>query len=212
MPIRNSKGTALLEFALILPILLVMGLAIIDFGLLIQARLIITNVAREGANRASRHDTNTTEERQTIAALQSSAAPLDLSGTGKICITKIDAGTSSANPSPTIDPTTQLCVGSLAVSSAINAQATNLGLTPAMYNHLVFNTANNSPADIQGVTVVEVFYQYTPVTPLPTFIPGLLNNGGGMLLGSQGVFCTALMGSEANPWSTHSAGKKVRSW
>ncbi len=50
MPVRNSRGTAMVEFALILPVLLVLGFAIVDFGLLIQARLIITNVAREGGD------------------------------------------------------------------------------------------------------------------------------------------------------------------
>ncbi|MDR3566494.1 MAG: pilus assembly protein [Syntrophobacteraceae bacterium] len=193
MPIRNSKGTALLEFALILPILLVFALAIIDFGLLIQARLIVTNVSREGGDIASRPLGIPTPQSDLITMLQTSATPLDLKGAGKICITNIVAGTSEASPSPTISTSNpQFCEGNLAVSSGITAQATNLGLTPAMYDHLVFNTASNTAADIQGVTVVEVFYQYSPVTPLPAFIPGILNNGAGILIGSRAVFCTAI--------------------
>ncbi len=44
----------MIEFCLILPVLLVLVFAIIDFGRLIHARLIITNVTREGGNLASR--------------------------------------------------------------------------------------------------------------------------------------------------------------
>ena len=74
--------------------------------------------------------------------------------------------------------------------SSINAQAQNFGLTASIYNHLVFNSANQT-ADISGVTVAEVFYQYTPITPLPKFITNiLLNNGAGMIVRSSAVYCS----------------------
>ena len=72
---RNDKGAALIEFCLILPVLLVLVFAIIDFGRLIMARLIITNVTREGANLASRDIKSGTD---LIATPRSSATPLDL--------------------------------------------------------------------------------------------------------------------------------------
>lgn len=189
MPVRNSRGTAMVEFALILPVLLMLAFAVVEFGLLIEARLIVTNVAREGGDLASRFDTTTTTENDLITMLQSSAAPLDLSGSGKICITNIVAGSSAASTAPSISTSTpQLCSGSLAAaSSTISSGAQYLGLTQAMYNHLVFNTANNAP-DIKGVTVVEVFYSYTPITPLSALIPGVL--GTGTVLSSEAVFCT----------------------
>jgi Flp pilus assembly pilin Flp len=54
--VRGEKGVAAVEFALILPMLLVMVFGIIDIGRLIQAKLIITSVSREGGSLASRED------------------------------------------------------------------------------------------------------------------------------------------------------------
>jgi len=189
MPIRNHRGAAIVEFCLVLPILLVIVFAIIDFGRLVQARFIITSLAREGGNLASRGIDSGTD---LITMLQSGATPLDMINSGKICISSIQAGLTAASPLPVISTTApQLCAGNLTVASGISAGAPNLGLTAAIYGHLVFKTANQT-ADINGVTVVETFYQYTPITPLPNFIQGiLLNNGSGAIIGSSSVYCTA---------------------
>lgn len=46
---RNNKGASAVEFALILPILVALLFGIIDFGLLIYDKQVITNASREGA-------------------------------------------------------------------------------------------------------------------------------------------------------------------
>ena len=57
-----------------------------------------------------------------------------------------------------------------------------MGLTPKVYDHLVFNSGNKA-SDINGVTVVETFYKYRPITPLPKFITNiLLNDGDGIII------------------------------
>jgi len=182
---RNDKGVAALELCLILPVLLVMVFAIIDFGLLINARLIIANIAREGGNLASR---DIKAGNDLIKMLQASAKPLNLQGDGRICISSIVAGTLH-NPPAISGTDPQVCVGSLAASSHISAGGT-LGLTQKVYDHLVFKQENNA-SDINGVTVVETFYKYKPITPLPKFITNiLLNDGDGKIIGSSAVFCT----------------------
>jgi len=190
--LRRNKGTALIEFCFILPLLVIMVLFIIDFGRLIQARIIITNVTREGGNLASR-DIKTGND--LISMLQSSAAPLDLQQSGRICISSIEAGFNQNNPDPFIsvqDP--QLCRGSLNVQSGISSGATHLGLTDDLYNHLVFDDTNQA-SDIDGVTVVETFYIYRPITPLPRFIANIfLTDGDGTIIGSRAVFCTTSVG------------------
>lgn len=188
MPIRNHRGAAIVEFCLVLPILLVIVFAIIDFGRLVQARFIITSLAREGGNLASRGIDSGTD---LITMLQSGATPLNMINSGKICISSIQAGLTAASPLPVISTTpAQLCSGNLNVASGISAGAPNLGLTAAMYGHLVFKPANQT-ADINGVTVVETFYEYTPITPLPNFITGIfMNNGSGVIVGSRSVYCT----------------------
>lgn len=51
--LRNEKGQSLVEFALVLPILLLVVFAIIDFGWLFFNKLAIENGAREGARYAA---------------------------------------------------------------------------------------------------------------------------------------------------------------
>jgi Flp pilus assembly protein TadG len=47
--VRSQNGAELVEFALVLPILLLVFGGIVDFGLLLQRQQVITNAAREGA-------------------------------------------------------------------------------------------------------------------------------------------------------------------
>jgi hypothetical protein len=188
---RNDKGAALIEFCLILPVLLILVFAIIDFGRLIHARIIITNVAREGGSIAFREIKSDAE---VIKILQSSASslpsvqacknnPLDLCG--RIYISNITAGLTSRNPYPVIK-TPRVQDGNLNVPSGIQPGGT-LGLTPEVYAHLVFNNTKKT-ADINGVVVVETFYRFTPITPLPSFITNLWT-GGGAIIGSRAVIC-----------------------
>lgn len=51
--LRSERGAELVEFALTLPMLLLITLGIFDFGLLFQQYQVITNAAREGARMAA---------------------------------------------------------------------------------------------------------------------------------------------------------------
>jgi hypothetical protein len=180
----GKKGIAALELALILPILLVLVFGIIDFGRLIRARLIVTNVSREGGSLASRAVSSGND---LLSMLQSSGTPLDLNGLGKIYVSKIKAGTSTT-PNPSID--SQVSKGNLAVSSGIRNGLPGLGLSDALYQHLRFEGPPQNTSDIAEVWVVEVYYKYKPITPLPNFITGILVTPGydGMIIGSKSVF------------------------
>jgi len=185
MQLWNStqKGSVLLEFAIILPILVVLLFAIIDFGRLIQARVVVTSVSREGGSIAAR-DIKTGND--LITMLQSSGTPLDLDALGKIYVSRVKAGTSASAPNPTIE--TQISGGHLTVSSKISETDAFLGLSEEMYNHLKFKTANQT-SDILEVTLVEIFYKYSPITPLPQFIQGLLLSAGdGIIIGCRTAF------------------------
>ncbi len=54
---RNASGQALLEFALVMPMLLVFVLGIVDFSRAIYDYEVITNLAGEGSSTASRGNT-----------------------------------------------------------------------------------------------------------------------------------------------------------
>ena len=181
----GQSGVAAVEMAIILPLMLLIIFALIDFGMIFDAKFIITNMAREGASLGSRDVQSATN---LISMLQSGARPLDLASSGKIYIWKIRAGATKNAPKPTIDSQNSAAGGNLSVQSSINTNSSTLGLSSALYNRLVFNISNNT-SDISDITVVEVFYKYMPITPLANLVPGLLaGNGGGRIIGSKAVF------------------------
>jgi Flp pilus assembly protein TadG len=49
--VNREKGTSAVEFALILPLLLLMLFAIIEFGFILYDKAVITNASREGARK-----------------------------------------------------------------------------------------------------------------------------------------------------------------
>ena len=51
--IQNNRGQALVEFALILPILLLLIIGSMEFGLIIHQYLVVAEAAREGARSAA---------------------------------------------------------------------------------------------------------------------------------------------------------------
>ena len=182
----RARGTSLIEFVLVLPLLLIMILGLIEFGSLIQSRLIVANVAREGASIASRTLTLDNSIANLIAV---SGHPLVLNGAyGKVVITRITAG-QVGKITPSITGT--FSAGSLGQASSIAAGNANLGLPANLYQHLVFKTNRPAPgvdgADVNEMTVVEVFYKYMPITPLFNFVPGLVPKSG-QLLKSRAIF------------------------
>ena len=50
--VSSERGAELIEFALVLPLLLLVVLGIVDFGFLFQRMEVVTNAAREGARMA----------------------------------------------------------------------------------------------------------------------------------------------------------------
>lgn len=58
----DSKGQALLEFALILPILLMLVLGIIEFGRIWNINQMVSDTTREGARRAVLADATITQQ------------------------------------------------------------------------------------------------------------------------------------------------------
>ena len=50
---RRDRGAAALEFALVLPVLLIIVFGIIDFGRMLNAKIVLTQAAREGARAAA---------------------------------------------------------------------------------------------------------------------------------------------------------------
>ena len=52
--LQSEKGIATVEFSMIAVILITLAFGVIEFGTVIQAQAVVTNIGREGGNLASR--------------------------------------------------------------------------------------------------------------------------------------------------------------
>ena len=58
----GEKGAAALEFAIVLPLLVILVFGIVDFGLLLYNKQVITNASREGARAGIARSTTSIED------------------------------------------------------------------------------------------------------------------------------------------------------
>ncbi|MCD4754721.1 MAG: pilus assembly protein [Deltaproteobacteria bacterium] len=183
------RGSVAIEFviiaAFILPVLI---FGIIDFGRLINARQIVSEVSRVGGGlvfwRADEYGyidiygANSTKTENLFNLLEDAGSPIfdDNATKWKIIISKIDAAWQQG-ATPMI--VAQVERGGLNVNSAIGEEGLppNQDALPHIYSHLEFDTGNQAP-DKSELGVVEVFYKYEPITPLPNFIEGILKMDG----------------------------------
>ena len=82
---RHQRGQSLVEFALVIPLFLVLVFGIIDFGLGLKSWITITNAAREGARYAAVTCGETTGDAAVIAKTEDAAA--DLAGDVDVTVT-----------------------------------------------------------------------------------------------------------------------------
>lgn len=94
---KSERGVAAVELALLLPMLVILALCAIDGARALQANIIMTNIAREGANLVARGGADLDDESQdVIYAVMASAPPLNVNQQGMMYITRVmgvsDAG------------------------------------------------------------------------------------------------------------------------
>ena len=90
--LNNQKGQALVEFALVFPILLLLVMGILQFGMMLNSYLSIENASREGA-RAGIVGSSDSEIRNTIISTSPSLDPNKLT----VTITPAEANRKSGN-------------------------------------------------------------------------------------------------------------------
>ena len=72
---RGERGQTLVEFALIMPVFLILLFGLADFGRGFYAYLIVTNAAREGARSAAVRDDAATIDNKVYSSFCSAASP-----------------------------------------------------------------------------------------------------------------------------------------
>ncbi|MBP2626276.1 MAG: TadE family protein [Firmicutes bacterium] len=107
--IKNNRGQALVEFALMLPVLLLLVVGVMEFGLIINQYMVLAEAAREGARSAALGDSDTA-----ITTVVKTAA-------SQIDITQLTI---------TISPTTRIRGSRVTVTVAKPAQAITQLMSP----------------------------------------------------------------------------------
>lgn len=158
-----NRGQALLELALVLPLLVLLVLGVVDFSRVLLANNIITNMSREGADLASRGnvqgaDANASNQ-YIMTAVGYTAQPLNMPAYGMMYITVIQGvsggGIQIVAPSPYAWSGTAL-TGSNKPASRISTP------TPSNPNPLFpFTLAAGDTA-----YVFEVFYRFQSIFPI----------------------------------------------
>ena len=150
--LSDQSGQAMLEFAIILSLVVVMVFAIIDFGRAFNQMQELVGLTRQGSNLASRGTSLT----DSANAVISGDAPLDLNSSGEVILTSV---TNNAGGNII---TGQVSKGALSVASRIG--------------QTVGGTAARPPAAAamlqpgQTIYITEVFYTYESITPLSAFL------------------------------------------
>lgn len=164
----DSSGQTLVEFALLMPILLVFVFGIVDFTRAIYYKEVITNLAGEGSAAASRE--NPTYFAQTVTATMADA-DLNMSANGCVIITAVSAG----NTTGTYNVTAQ------AISSPCNSASSKIGCypppsscgaatIPSLVQQVLYQASNNPKSSTLYVAATEVYYKFTPITPVGYFL------------------------------------------
>lgn len=191
---QPQHGIAAVEFALMLPILLMLLFGMIDACRALQANIIMVNISREGANLVARGNTQLeTGSQDIIYALMASAPPLNVNQQGQVYITRVmGVVTGKVTTSVVVDQyrwddaTRNLgyrASGYLPASSVYGCTAWNAGACTSINSSARPATTMMSGklADGEVIYVVETFYKYdmllssaaTTALGLPVFGPNL---------------------------------------
>jgi Flp pilus assembly protein TadG len=114
---RAADGSAIFEFMLVLPLMMMIGFGIWEFGRIFDAQLVATNAAREGARYAAAHslDSTFTSDTQSFTYNYLSAGyGTRLNSGGDVSITSnqitVQIYDTSGNPSSTPQPQDEVVV------------------------------------------------------------------------------------------------------
>jgi Flp pilus assembly protein TadG len=156
---QNNSGQALLELALIMPMLMIFVFGIVDYTRAIYDQEVITNLAGEGSSMASRGGGLAA----TVAAVWSDA-DIDMADNGCVIVTSVASPSSGSYK-----------VTGQAYSTVCNSASSKIGCFPppsgcgnATIPTLVQTVVQTSTNPNAYIT--EVYFKFTPVTPVGAFL------------------------------------------
>lgn len=173
---RRSRGIAAVELALVLPVLMLLLFMVADLSRGIQAKIILLNISREGANLSSRSTSDLVGSSQGIMdALAASTPPLDMNKRGMIYITKLMGPVTAGQPNLVLEQYRWYAgvksSGYQPASQVWNCGSWNNGTctVPKGNNTPTATLMQNQLADGELIYVVETFYNFDMLFGALTF-------------------------------------------
>jgi Flp pilus assembly protein TadG len=148
----DQSGQAMLEFAIIASLVIVLVFAIIDFGRALNQMQVMVDLTRQGSNLASRGTSLT----NSVNAVVAGDAPLNLNTSGEVIITSV-----TNNASGNII-TGQVAAGA---TSQVSQIGTGVGTTANLPT-----AATQMLQAGQTIYITEVYYNFQPITPISSMI------------------------------------------
>jgi len=150
----RQSGQAMIELALLVPLLCLILFMIIDYSRALNAEQVMVDLSRQGSNMASRGTTLATA----AAALVQASPPLNLALAGEVIITSV------ARVSSTDKITGQVIrsAGSVSMASKIGTGVGTTATVPVSIDDLFSKNSG------QTIYITEVYYPFQAITPLAT--------------------------------------------
>jgi Flp pilus assembly protein TadG len=142
---RRRRGSALVEFAVVAPVLMIFILGILEIGRLVMVAQITTNASREGARYAVQGDANTAAIDSYLRTYLSSAGLSNTASGSNSAVTVTIESYSGSAWTATADPATVASGSPIRVTVAVNFDSQSWLPTR-------FFVGNNKL--VQGVTVM----------------------------------------------------------
>jgi Flp pilus assembly protein TadG len=176
--LSNSSGQSVIEFALVMPVVIVLVLGVVELGMALQDQHLITKLTREGSNLISR-DTTVQDAATAMRAMTSRPVNFD-DGSSRIIFSVIKRGATTGTPNfdkmvlyqryayGTYSGTSQIRIaGSGSFGGAPDYEAANSDSNTGLQ-------VTNLPANlvsVQGgmIYVTEIYTKHVLLTPLDRF-------------------------------------------
>ena len=172
-----ARGQSIIEFALVLPLVLLIVLGVIEVSFALLEQHVVTKLAREGSNLISR-DTSLQDAVNAMRSMSTRPVNFD-DGSSKLILSVIKKGATSETSNYNREILYQRYeYGSFPAQSVLTTRGTgSFGTTP---EHVAANSDSNAnlqltnfPADLATaggmVYVTEIYTRHTLITPLDWF-------------------------------------------
>ena len=174
--LRDARGTALLEFSLVVPLVLVLCLGVVEVSYALLDQHVVTKLTREGSNQISR---NTTLLDTATALRNMSTRPVDFNTSARVILSVAKNVNTAGSANFGRDVLYQRYeVGALAASSALTtAGAAAFGGAPdfqaANADNDVSLRLTNLPPNLIGagglLYITEIYSRHQVITPFDRF-------------------------------------------